>query len=502
MAKTVGVAVSIFLFWIICPLHAAEPAVRPNMVLIVADDLRWDALGCAGNPLLKTPQIDRLAAAGTRFANCFVTTAICAVSRASILTGQYARRHGVNDFQKPIADLASTYPLILRAGGYYTGFIGKWGVAAHGSPDAYFQRCAAAFDYWAGDVRQTAYWHERTCNYITNNGTTRRSEFFCSCPPDGRKNDGCGPDGPNAALKDPVHAETDFVPAKIRSFLDQRDTAKPFCLSLSLKAPHGPWLGYAPRFANDFQGVDIPRRDNVTLQEAMRQPGFLRGSLESDHGLRFIQDAAVRNREVAQYYRLIEGLDFCVGQLMRELQQRGLADNTVVVFTSDNGHFTGEHGFFGKWFMHEESLRVPLIVCDPRLAPEHRGRVSQAMVLNIDLAPTLLETAGMPVPAAMQGRCLLPLLRDPAAPWRDDFFYEHLYRNSPAPPDRIEPSEGVRTRDWKYIVWIDQTAPLREELYDLRIDPLEMRNLAADPAAREQLEALRRRHAAFLKELQ
>ena len=486
-------------------LLVSRPALRaaeaPNIVVIVADDLRWDALGCSGNPLLKTPQIDRLAASGTRFTDAFVTTSICCISRASILTGQYARRHGVVDFQKPIADLASTYPVMLRKAGYHTGFIGKWGVAAHGSPKEYFQRCANAFDYWAGDTNQTAYWHERTCNYITNNGTTERADFFCSCPPEGRRNDGCGPNGANPALKDPVHAETEFVPAKIRSFLDQRDAAKPFCLSVSLKAPHGPWRGYAPRFEKDFQGAAIPRRDNVTLAEALRQPDFLRRSLESGRGLQLVKDADERNRLFAQYYRLVEGVDFCVGEIRRELEQRGLTKNTVIVFSSDNGHFAGEHGFFGKWFMHEESMRVPLIICDPRLAEERRGKVSKALALNIDIAPTVLELAGQEIPAAMQGSSLLPLLRVADAPWRSDFFYEHLYRHSPEPPDHIEPCEGVRTRDWKYTVWVDQSGPAREELYDLRQDPLEMNNLAAEPAAREPLELLRRRHQAFAMEL-
>ena len=361
----------------------------------------------------------------------------------------------------------------------------------------YFQQCAGAFDYWAGDTKQTAYWHERTCNYLANNGTTERTHFFCSCPPQGRKNDGCGAHGPNPALNDPVHAETEFVPAKIRSFLAQRDVAKPFCLSLSLKAPHGPWQGYAPRFEGDFQQVEIPRRGNVTLAEALRQPDFLRRSLESERGMRLVKDAGERNRLFAQYYRLIEGVDFCVGELLKELEQRGLSDNTVVLFTADNGSFAGEHGFFGKWFMHEESMRVPLIVCDPRLAQARRGQSCAALALNIDLAPTVLELAGQAMPAAMQGRSLLPLLREPATPWRDDFFYEHLYRNAAGPPERIEPSEGVRTRDWKYLVWIDQTGPAREELYDLRHDPLEMLNLAADPAAHATLELLRRRHAAF-----
>jgi len=477
----------------------SSAASKPNIVFILADDLRWDAMSCAGHPLLKTPNLDRLAAGGTRFANAFVTTSICAVSRASILTGQYARRHGVHDFQKPIGDLKATYPVMLRASGYYTGFIGKWGTAQ--SNRDYFQQCAAAFDFWAGDMIQTAYWHERACNYITNDGTGSRTNFFCSCPPQGRKGDGCGPLGPNPALKNPIHAETEFVPAKLRSFLDQRDAAKPFCLSVSLKAPHGPWQGYAPRFANDFEGADIPRRANVTPEEALRQPEFLRRSLESERGLQLARNPGERNKLFRQYYRLIEGLDFCVGEALKELDRRGLAGNTVVVFTSDNGHFAGEHGFFGKWFMHEESLRVPLLVFDPRAPARQRGQVSDAMALNLDIAPTLLELAGLRAPEAMQGRSLLPLLRDPKQPGRDAFFYEHLYTHAPKPPRHIEPCEGVRERDWKYIVWLDQTGAAREELYDLRADPLETKNLAAAPSAAAKLAELRRKHETFRESL-
>jgi arylsulfatase A-like enzyme len=470
----------------------AAAAPRPNIVFILADDLRWDAMGCAGHPLLKTPNLDRLAAGGTRFANAFVTTSICAVSRASILTGQYARRHGIHDFQKPIANLDATYPALLRAGGYYTGFIGKWGTAQNNRD--YFLRCAAAFDFWAGDMGQTAFWHERACNHLANNGTSQQTNFFCSCPAAARRAEGCGPHGPHPALKDLVHAETEFVPAKIRSFLDQRDAARPFCLSVSLKAPHGPWRGYAPRYNNDFENADIPRRGNVTLEEALRQPEFLRRSLESEHGLRLIQNPDERNKLLRQYYRLIEGLDFCVGEVLRELHQRGLAGNTVIVFTSDNGHFAAEHGFFGKWLMHEESIRVPLIVADPRAPQKQRGQVCGAMALNIDIAPTILELAGLRPPGTMQGRSLLPLLRDPKAKGREAFFYEHLYTHAPKPPRHIEPCEGVRTRDWKYIVWLDQAGPAREELYDLRNDPLEMKNLAGAPSAAAKLAALRRQH--------
>ena len=469
---------------------------KPNIIFILADDLRWDAMSCAGHPLLKTPNLDRLAAVGTRFANAFVTTSICAVSRASILTGQYARRHGIHDFQRPIANLNATYPSLLRAGGYYTGFIGKWGTAQNNA--AYFTNCAASFDFWAGDMAQSAFWHERACNYITNNGTSQRTNFFCSCPAAARRSEGCGPNGPHPALKDPVHAETGFVPAKIRSFLDQRDTAKPFCLSVSLKAPHGPWRGYAPRYDHDFETADIPRRGNVTLEEAQRQPEFLRRSLESERGLQLVQDREPRNALLRQYYRLIEGLDFCVGEVLKELGQRGLASNTVIVFTSDNGHFAGEHGFFGKWLMHEESIRVPLIVCDPR---SPKSQVCEAMALNIDIAPTLLELAAQRTPETMQGQSLLPLLRDPKAKGRDAFFYEHLYTHAPKPPRHIEPCEGVRSRDWKYILWLDQTGPAREELYNLRDDPLEMKNLIADPAHKSRLAQLREQHQQFVKNL-
>lgn len=480
-------------------LPAANPKpTRPNILFLLADDLRWDALSCAGNPLLKTPNLDRLAAQGTRFNHAFLTTAICCVSRASLLTGQYARRHGVNDFRTPLRSLDETYPVRLRAKDYYTGFIGKWGVAA--ANREYFQQCAAAFDFWAGDMGQSAYWHEGTCNYLTNNGTSDRTNFFCSCPPAARQREGVQGTGPHPALKNPVHAETGFVPAKVRSFLDQRDTAKPFCLSVSFKAPHGPWGGFAPRFAKDFDGEPIPRRDNVSLAEAQRQTKFLRASLESDRGLRFAQDASLngeRNQLMRQYYRLIEGLDFGVGELLRELDQRGLASNTVIIFTSDNGHFAGEHGFFGKWLMHEESIRAPMIVSDPRAPAAQRGRTCDAMVLNLDVAPTILDLAGVAIPSAMQGQSLLPLLSHPEQSFRESFFYEHLYGHAPKPPTHIERSEGVRTRDWKYVVYVDQTGPDREELYDLRHDALEMNNLIADPAHQDRLRQLRQQHQQF-----
>lgn len=491
---------------------------RPNIVFLLADDLRADAMGCAGNPVLKTPDLDRLAAEGLRFTDAFVTTAICATSRASILTGQYARRHGVNDFRTTLRDLDATYPMRLKQAGYYVGFAGKWGVG--GTENDWFGRCARAFDFWAGDTGQSSFWHERTCNYVRNNGTTDRARFACDCPAAARAAEGVDPaagggnfyfrtgdepmldtGGPHPALKDPVHTETFVFPQKVRQFLDARPADKPFCLSLSFKSAHAPWDGYDTPSANAFAGEELPKSPTVSLVDAERQPAFLRQSLAGPFGLAMVKRDDLRLREQRKYYRLVLTLDAAIGAVRRELARRGLSENTVIVFTSDHGHLLGEHGFFGKWTMFEESIRVPFVIADPRMPADRRGRSSPAMALNIDVAPTLLDLAGVPVPPDMQGTSLVPLLGDPGAPLRDEFFYEHLYAHGPNPPSHIERSEGVRTREWKYIEYPDQSGPEREQLFDLRADPLERTDLARDSGQAGRLAALRAATARYRKSL-
>lgn len=475
------------------PVLAAGP--RPNLVVLIADDLRFDAVGYAGNTVVRTPHLDRLAATGTVFRNAFVTTSICCVSRANILTGQHARRNGVHDFATPLKDFRETYPGLLQSAGYYTGFIGKWGIKD--LDRAYHQQAAGWFDYWAGDTWQTRYWHSRACNYVTNNGTTDRTNFFCTCPNDAQWREGVGHRGPHPSLVEPIHTETQVFPDKYRSFLDQRDPAKPFCLTVAYKAPHSPFAGFDTRFANEFAGVPMPLRANVAVESAERQPEFLRRSLENPRGLELVRDTGLDGQLqnwLRDYYRLILGMDESIGALVHELELRGLATNTVILFISDNGHFAAEHGFFGKWLMHEESIRVPLLLHDPRLSKRRQGQASDAMVLSIDVAPTLLELAGLRPPTAMQGRSLLPLLARPNRAWRDSFYYQHQFSNPTDPRRRIVPSEGLRTRDWKYIRYPEQS-PVVEQLFDLKRDPLELRDLAADPAHRRQLERLRQQWA-------
>lgn len=443
-----------------CTYAAGEEA-RPSLILIVADDLRWDALGCMGGPVVQTPNIDRLAARGVTFRNAFVTTSICAVSRASILSGQYARRHGIEDFATPFLDAAwsRTYPALLRSAGYYTGFIGKFGVGKDVAP------MAAAFDVWHG------------------------------LP---------GQGGPFFRPNDPKrqHATARFGDQAL-SFLRNAPSDRPFCLSLSFSAPHardGEPREYPPDSRDEGLYVDevfpVPRL--ATEAAYLRLPAFARGLEGRRRWERRFATPEMYQRVVRDYLRLITGVDREVGRILAELETLGRADRTVLVFTSDNGYILGERGMADKWLPYEESLRVPLIVADPGLPNERRGRtVEPEMALNIDLAPTLLELAGAAVPPEMQGRSLVPLVRGtrPPAGWRQDFFYEHHTF-----PDIIPPTEGVRAERWMYFRWTGAD-PVVEELYDLQSDPLEERNLVAEPGSAGVLETLRGRWAALRADL-
>jgi len=430
------------------PCAAQEPAGRPNLIFLLADDLRWNALGCMGDPIVQTPNIDRLAQRGVLFRNAFVTTSICAVSRATFFTGQYCRRHGINDFNTPItaAHWSQTYPALLRSAGYRTGFVGKFGVG-----DAKAVAAAAKdFDYYKGLPGQAG-------------------PFF----------------DPNDPAR--THATARFGNQAVE-FVRSGNLSQPFCLSVSFSAPHardGQPREYPPDARDEtlYANATIPVPKLATDAAFRRLPEFAQNSEGRRRWERRFVTPEMFQRIVKDYYRLITGMDREIGRIVDALGER--VNNTVIVFTSDNGYIFGERGMADKWLPYEESIRVPLIVVDPR-STETRGRKVDPMALNIDVAPTLLDAAGLPVPPGMQGRSLVPLVRSGVAPsgWRTEFFYEHLCL-----PDRIPPTEAVRTEQWKYFRWMSGNPPI-EELYDLRADPREERNLAADSA-----------HAATLKEL-
>ena len=465
-------------------------AERPNLILLLTDDQRWDTLGVAGNPVIETPHLDRLAAEGLLFRNAFVTTPICAVSRASILSGQYAHRHGIRDFTATFSPqaLAETYPLLLRAGGYTIGFIGKWGIGARDQEnlDAVRQH----FDFWAGFSHQGNYWHDRSCRWVNSNSLNASADDVCDCPADiqGRAGPlirvGC------KDIADPIHLTTRIIPDKVADFLDSRRRGRPFALSVSFKAPHALWDDVDHFLTARYEGADMPLAETVTAEAASAMPEFLLRSRITTLG----EHPDRLEISVRDYYRLITGVDAAVGRIRQALAARRLEHNTVILFTSDNGFLLGEHGLFGKSLMYEESIRVPMILYDPRLAAGRRGGTRDQMALNIDVAPTLLELAGLSVPEGMQGRSLVPLFTSPGLELRDSCFFEHHFK----PPGRrhIEPSEGVRTRRLKYIRYFEQEPPY-EQLYDLLVDPGETRNLVRHPNYQVALAELRERHRRF-----
>ena len=428
-------------------LRAADP--KPmNVVVLLADDWRYDTLGCAGHPVLKTPHLDALAKDGFRFTRACVTTSICGVSRASLLTGQWMSRHGNEAFAMFKTPWAETYPGLLRANGYWVGHVGKW-------HNGTFPK--ERFDF--GRSYAGTHWIKR----------------------------------PNA---EPVHVtqlnETDAL-----EFLQKRPQDKPFCLTVAFFAAHAedgnpkqylPQPGSAELYANDT----IPVPALATDEALKRLPPFLQ--LPANEGRKrwtWRFDTPEKYQTMMKnYYRLCTEVDATCGRVIAELKTQGVLDNTLVIFTGDNGYFHGERGLADKWYPYEESIRVPLIVHDPRTPAAAKGKTNGDFVLNVDIAPTILAAANVAAPKTMQGRDFAPLYREAKnldPPWRDEFFYEHAVIGS---KDRIPASRALVRHDAKYIDWPDFKY---EELFDLKADPQEQKNLIADPARAKQLAEMKER---------
>jgi arylsulfatase A-like enzyme len=375
------------------------------------------------------------------------------VSRASILTGQVERRHGIADFATAFKShqWSNSYPALPRRSGYRTGFIGKFGVGN----DAAVKATAKEFDYWRGLPGQGGL-------------------FF--------------------ATNDPTHTHaTARMGNQALEFLRDAESSKPYCLSISFTAPHAR-DGEKREFASDLRDeslytyVNIKPTAAATDEFHRKLPECVRKSEGRTRWERRFATPEMFQATVKDYYRLVTGIDREVGRILALLDERGLATNTVVVFTSDNGFALGDRGLSDKWFAYEESIRVPLFIADLRAPARRHARTVDSMVLNIDLAPTLLDYAGVPTPGVMQGRSLRSLVEmQQMGDWRTDWLYEHHYD-----PKIIAPSEGVRTERWKYIRYVNES-PVVEELFDLKRDPLEARNLAGESRHATTLAQLRGR---------
>jgi N-acetylglucosamine-6-sulfatase len=430
--------------------QSASPATpKRNLIFILVDDMRFDSMSRMGHPFLKTPNLDRLVANGMLFRNAFVTTSLCSPSRASTLTGMYAHMHGVQDNSTLFTSSAPTFPALLQAAGYETAFVGKWHMGD--SSD----KPRPGFDRWVSFRGQGVYY-----NPLLN--------------VDGKRIERQG-------------YVTDLLTDYALEFL-RKDRRKPFFLYLSHKAVHADFQP-AERHRDAFADVKIALPDSMaaTPENFTGKPLWVKRQRHSWHGVDYLyHDRTSLPQFILDYCRTLLAVDESVGRLLATLQELGLLDSTLVMLTSDNGFLMGEHGLIDKRCMYEESIRVPLLAHCPQLI--RPGSDTQRIALNIDVAPTLLDAAGAPIPGSVQGASLLPLLRGEDPPWRRAMLYEYFWEAAyPQTPTVF----GVRTERYKYMHYhgiFDL-----DELYDLQKDPHEMRNLIDDAASFELRQEMRQR---------
>jgi len=439
-------------------IQAKKPTVaKPNIIFILTDDQRWDALGYAGNKIIQTPEMDQLAKKGTFFRYAFVTTPICAASRASILTGMYERTHGYTFQQGPLKRpyMQLSYPVILKQHGYYTGFFGKLGVT--------YKDAVNLFD--EADI------YDREDKF-----PNRKGYFY------------------KTIGSDTVHL-TRYTGYRAQQFIKNSPANQPFCMSLSFSAPHAhdsapEQYFWQEKSNNRYTGVTIPppllgdeKYFKALPKEVQESFNRLRWTWRFDTPERY-------QHSVKGYYRMISEIDDEIRELRKLLVEKGIANNTVIIFMGDNGYFLGERQLAGKWLMHDNSLRVPLIIYDPR---EKKHNDIDDMVLNIDVSKTILDLAGVKPPKEYQGISLLPYVKnEKPEKVREAILFEHLWKLP-----QIPSSEGIRTNKWKYFRYRFIQTP--EELYDLENDPLETKNLAQDPAYIKVVNELRSKCDAQIK---
>ena len=444
----------------------ARQAERPrNVIFILLDDLRYDGLGFL-QPQIRTPNIDKLAKGGTYFPNAVVTSSLCSPSRATILTGQTARNHGVVDNNNSSEEGLVYFPSYLRQAGYETAFFGKW----HMGQDSDAPR--PGFDKWVSFTGQGSYFPAK------------------DMPPAMAAAIGGGlfnVDGKKVKQQGYITDElTDYAMDWLQK---ERDPQKPFFLYLSHKAVHSDPLP-PPRYAQQYDKVNFPLPASAanTPENYAGKPMWVYNQRNTWHGIDFFYNTDMKMSDYLRYYyATLSAVDDSVGRIMAYLKKSGLEKDTLVVFTSDNGFQIGEHGLIDKRTAYQPSVRVPLIVYEPGTVPA--GKTNPGRIRNLDFAPTFLELAGVPAPKQFEGKSALPLITGQVktADWKaPDFVYEYYWEwTFPMTPGTF----AIQRDNLKYIQYygIYDT----DELYDLARDPDEMRNLIVDPAYLDAKVALR-----------
>lgn len=406
---------------------------KPNIIFILTDDHRWDALGYSGNPVIKTPNMDDLARNGLYFKNAFASTPICAASRASLLTGLYERTHNYT-FGRPNLKneyLLKSYPYLLRKAGYRTGFVGKFGVKVNeGMVDTLFD--------WH-KLTYLPYWKEL-------NGTRKHLVDI---------------NGDHAV---------DFI---------KSSQGQPFCLSLSFWSPHAEddkkEQYFWPENVDSLyihDKIPLPITGDSGFFNAL--PDFLKTTMNRQRWYWRFDTPEKYQQMVKGYYRMISGVDLVIGRLRNSLKELGLEKNTVIIIAGDNGYFLGERGYADKWLMHETSIRTPMILFDPRMTRAKQKRTVTEMVLNLDITATILDLANAEIPKDYHGTSLMAFYKQKPSPWRKSVFLEHRLEGNPL----LLKTDAYRDDTWKFIRYDDH--PDFFELYNHKEDPYEITNLASN----------------------
>ncbi len=444
---------------------------RPNIIFIMSDDHASHAMSCYGSRINQTPHIDRIANEGMRFDNCFCTNAICTPSRAAILTGAYNHINGVTTLDTPMDNRLQTYPKLLQQAGYQTAMVGKWHLGQGSKHEP------TGFDFWRVLPGQGDY-HNPT--FIDGNGRHVYEGYV-----------------------------TDLITDFSMEWLAERDEKRPFCLMVHHKAPHRSWEP-DEKHAQLYENEDIPEPETFNDDYSNRAVAASAATMRVERDLNAedlkepVPDGLTPEQEkswkyqryIKDYLRVVASIDDNVGRLLDYLDEEGLTDNTLVIYTSDQGFFLGDHGWYDKRFMYEESLRMPFIIRYPQEISA--GTVNENMILNVDFAPLFLDMAGVEIPAEMQGRSFRPLIHGQTpAEWQQSMYYRYWMHKA---HHNVYAHYGIRTLDYKLIYYysdalgqagaIDESYEPEWELFDLHKDPHELNNVYHDLAYADVVENL------------
>ncbi len=501
----------------------AQTTTQPNFIFILTDDHRYDMLGCTGNSIVQTPNLDQMAKEGILFTNAHVTSAICTPSRASIFLSQFERKHGVNfNSGTSLAEEAweQSYPMLLQKHGYYTGYIGKnhLPVGNGGYKSGVLEK---SFDYWYAGHGHLGFYPKQRHDIFEGAENNTQVEII------------------NEGVDDFFNNEQKLEGAK--HYLESLPKDQPFCLSLCFNLPHGASTSRMKQLDTDpniyrnlYRDLDIPFPENYLEKKAITNPKLppdIHFADERQVGYNYVDKKELLKERIIRCMQTVTGIDRLVGNLRQTLKEKGLDENTIIIFTSDHGLFFGEFGLGGKALCYEVCTRVPMIIYNPFVAETSKGIVSNELVQTIDIAPTMLTYAGIELPASFQGKPLNAMIRGGNQPVRNYLLTENLWSTQFGNPR----CESIQNKEWKYIRYyknenlraskkieaaqllgINQNkmlysqhdpdialyrtfvdAPIRgedpvyEELYHLKNDPQETTNLSNKKKYRKKLNKFR-----------